>query len=233
MAEKRLFTKAVREAIPLKIALIGPSGSGKTFTALRLASGIGGPFGMLDSENKRGLHYADRFDFVHLPFAAPFAPERYINAIKTAHDEGLTTLIIDSASHEWVGPGGILEIHGAMQGNSYTNWGKVTPRHNAFIQAIVDCQMNIISCLRGKDDYVLEDDNGKKVPKKIGIGAQQRDGIEYEHTCSFLLDLGTHVATCQKDTTGIFDGHGPQLLTEDHGMKLIGWANGMNVKGGK
>jgi hypothetical protein len=235
MDEKRLFQKAVRSNIPLKIAIIGPSGSGKTFSALRLASGIGGTIALLDTENKRALHYADLFDFLHLPFSAPYSPERFVSAITAAEAEGVKTLIIDSASHEWIGPGGCLEIHAAIPGNSYVAWAKVTPRHAAFLQKIVDSPINIITCMRGKDEYILDDNvKGKKEPRKIGVGAVQRDGIEYEHTCSFLLDI-QHTATVQKDTTGVFPGTGVQVLAEDHGKKLAAWAAGKTepkTKGG-
>ena len=46
----------------LNIVISGGTGSGKTFSAMRLASGIAGgkPFAVIDTENRRALHYADR-----------------------------------------------------------------------------------------------------------------------------------------------------------------------------
>ena len=74
--------------------------------------------------------------------------------------------------------------------------------------------------------YVLEeDDKGKKVPKKLGVGAQMRDGLEYEMTTSFLLDQ-QHIASCMKDTTGIFDSNGLKILTEQDGINLAKWGRG-------
>lgn len=223
--KESLFKKAERKDIPLKIALIGSSGSGKTYSALVLAQGIGGKTAVLDTENKRALHYADKFDYFHLPFSAPYNPERFVNAIKAAESEGIANLIIDSASHEWIGKGGILDLHSAMTGNSFANWGKLTPRHNDFLQAITDSPMNIICTIRGKDEYVLEETNGKQKPTKVGLGAQQRDGIEFEQTVSLMIDMN-HTITCMKDTTGVFSGGGVMIIKEEHGEMLAKWSKG-------
>jgi hypothetical protein len=55
----------------------------------------------------------------------------------------MEVIIIDSISHEWEGSGGILDIHGNMPGNSFTNWAKMTPRHNAFVQKILESPCHI------------------------------------------------------------------------------------------
>lgn len=86
---------AVREKIGLLFAVAGASGSGKTFSALLLARGIAngtGKIAVIDTEAGRALHYAPKpgeqadhtkgtFNFMHLDFQPPFAPERYIEAI--------------------------------------------------------------------------------------------------------------------------------------------------------
>ena len=61
--------------------------------------------------------------------------------------------------------------------------------------------------------------------KKLGVGAKQRDGFEYEFTCTFLLDQKTNMADVQKDNTHIFEDDGSVVLTERHGEKVIEWAN--------
>lgn len=66
---------------------------------------------------------------------------------------------------------------------------------------------------------VEKDERGKTTVTKLGIGAKQRDGFEYEFTCSFLLDQKTNTATSQKDNTHIFEGETATLLTENHGRK--------------
>lgn len=106
---------------------------------------------------------------------------------------------------------------------------KVTPRHNKFIEALADSPIHIIATMRGKDQYEMErGDNGKVNVKKLGVGAKQRDGFEYEFTCTFLIDQKTHMAEPQKDNTHIFESDPSMLLTENHGEKLIEWANSGN-----
>lgn len=130
-----------------------------------------------------------------------------------------------------MGKGGILEIKANMPGtNDYVKWASLTPRHNRFLDKLVFSDVNIIMCLRGKDEYVLEEnEKGKQSPKKVGMGPQQRDGIEYECTCAFMLDQEKHIATVMKDNTHIFDGtNGDKLyevLTEEHGVLLKKWAD--------
>lgn len=80
--------------------------------------------------------------------------------------------------------------------------------------------------MRGKDQYeVSKDDKGKTSVQKLGVGAKQRDGFEYEFTCTFLIDQKTNCAEVQKDNTHIFEHEGATLLTENHGKKIMQWAN--------
>jgi hypothetical protein len=215
--------KAVRKKTALKIALIGPSGAGKTYTALRLATGIGGRICLVNTEGDRGYLYSNEFDYDIIDLMPPFKPEQYVEAITYCEKEGYDTIILDSASHEWSGRGGLLEEHDKMPGNSYTNWAKLTPRHNSFLDAQLYSPKHIISCLRGKDQYVLEEKNGKQVPKKIGLGAEQRAGFEYECQLTLNIDQESHVASASKDNTHLFENK-YDVLTEEHGRLLRDWA---------
>ena len=77
---------------------------------------------------------------------------------------------------------------------------KVSPRHDKFINTLANSSIHIIATMRGKDQYEIEkDDRGKTSVKKLGVGAKQRDGFEYEFTVTFSLDTATHMATIQKD----------------------------------
>ena len=111
-------------------------------------------------------------------------------------------------------------------GGTYQSWGKVTPRHNKFINAIADSPIHVIATMRGKDQYEMtKDEKGKASVQKLGVGAKQRDGFEYEFTCTFLIDQKTNCAEVQKDNTHIFEHEGATLLTENHGKKIMQWAN--------
>lgn len=227
--------KAKREKIYVKLALMAPSGGGKTYGSLRLASGMAEEIKketgkdakilLANTEQKRGYYYANEFDYDIVDIEPPHNPEKYVELIDFAVSEGYDILIIDSSSHEWEGKGGCLELH-QQAGGTYQAWSKITPRHNRFIDAIADLPIHIIATMRGKDQYeVNKDDRGKTSVQKLGVGAKQRDGFEYEFTCTFLIDQKTNCAEVQKDNTHIFEGEGPTLLTENHGRKIIQWAN--------
>lgn len=218
------FQKATKKKVAIKAMLGGVSGAGKTYSALRLATGIvkqsGGRIAFIDTEGDRGLYYAEKFDYDRLELT-DHSPEAYIEAMKMAEDNGYTVCIIDSTSHEWEF---CLTVHDKMPGNSYTNWAKVTPRHEKFINYIIQSPMHIICTARGKAQYVLEDKNGKQIPKKAGMGIKQREGMDFEFTVFLDIDQESHVASTSKDNTGIFDGK-YEVLTEDHGAMLYKWAN--------
>jgi hypothetical protein len=222
------ISKATRNQIKLRAALIAPSGGGKTFSALRLAKGMGEKTGLIDTENHRALYYATEFDFQHIPFNPPFSPENYIAAIDFAIANGCKTIILDSASHEWMGLGGILNIKDSMPPSQFQNgfakWAVLTPRHDAFIDKIQRSDAHLIVCLRGKDEYVLEqNDKGKQVPRKVGVGMQMRDGLEYECTVALLIDQETHKFSVTKDNTHLFENR-YDILTEKDGEALKMWA---------
>ena len=219
------FVKAKKEKIWTKILLGGSSGSGKTYSALRLATGLakkcGSGIAAIDTEAGRIRYYANEFDFSDMQLTEPFTPEKYIEAINEAVSSGFKVLIIDSISHEW---NYCVDIHDKMPGNSWTNWSKVTPRHDAFMEKILQAPIHIIATVRGKDEYVLEEKNGKQTPKKVGLGFKQRDGVEYNYTATFNIAQDTHIAEATKDNTHIFEGR-YEVLTEKDGEALYDWAN--------
>lgn len=227
--------KAVREKIYVKMALMAPSGGGKTYGSLRVATGMAEEIKketgkdakilLANTEAKRGYYYANEFNYDIVDIEPPHNPEKYVELIDFAVQEGYDILIIDSSSHEWEGKGGCLELH-QQAGGTYQAWSKVTPRHNKFIQAIADSPIHIIATMRGKDQYEMtKDEKGRATVQKLGIGGKQRDGFEYEFTCTFLIDQATNTATIQKDNTHIFNKEGLTILSEEHGHKIIQWAN--------
>jgi len=218
--------KAQRKQAKIKLAMEGVSGSGKTMSALLLASGITdwSKIAVIDTENHSADLYAHLGDYNVLQLSKPFNPERYIIAIETCENAGMEVIIIDSVSHEWEGSGGILDLHGNMPGNSFTNWAKMTPRHNAFVQKILESDCHIISTIRTKTDYTLTDKNGKMVPEKVGLKGITRDGMDYEFTIVFDLDI-KHFATASKDRTGLFMDKPAYVITQKTGERILQWCN--------
>lgn len=219
--------KASRKRAKIKMALQGPSGSGKTYSALLLAFGLCGDWtnvAVIDTENHSAELYAHLGQYNTVSLTAPFAPEKYMEAVQLCERAGMQVIIIDSISHEWDGSGGILDVHSGMAGNSFTNWGKLTPRHNAFVQAILQSTCHIIGTVRSKQDYVLSERNGKVVPEKVGLKGVTRDGMDYEFTLVFEIDI-KHNATSSKDRTGLFAGKLEFRITPDTGKIILGWCN--------
>ena len=219
------FQKAKREQVWLKVLLSGASGSGKSYSALKIATGIAkkcqSEIAYIGTEGSRNKYYANEFDYDLLELEEPFECEKYMVAIDEAVNAGYKVLIIDSMSHEWKW---LNDVHDKMPGSSFTNWGKLKPRHHKFMDKILNSPIHIIATARGKDDWVLEDKNGKQVPKKVGMGQQQDKDISYEYTVSLMISQDTHVASADKDNTHLFDGKF-EVLTEKDGERLYDWAN--------
>lgn len=219
------FKKATREQVWLKILLSGASGSGKSYTALRLATGIAkkcnSEIAYIGTEGSRDKYYSNEFSYDLMQLEDPYTTDKYIQAIEMAVEAGYKVLIIDSLSHEWKW---LNDTHDKMPGNTFTNWGKLKPKHRQFMDKILNSPIHVIATARGKDDWVLEEKNGKQTPKKVGMGQQQDKDISYEYTVSLMLQQDTHIASADKDNTHLFDGR-YDILTEKDGEQLYAWAN--------
>lgn len=217
--------KASRKRAKIRMSIQGPSGSGKTYGAILIAYGLSGDLSkvcIIDTENSSAELYAHLGDYNTLQLSAPFAPEKFIEAIQLCEKSGIEVIIIDSASHEWDGLGGILDIHASIPGNSFTAWSKVTPRHNAFVQAMMHSPCHLITTVRSKQEYVLSDKNGKQVPEKVGMKGIQKDGFEYDATLAFELNIH-HTVQVSKDRTGLFMGKHDIQLSPEIGRKIKLW----------
>ena len=221
------FNKAARKKCKIKLGIQGPSGSGKTFSSLHLAYGLTknwDKIAVIDSENGSANLYSHLGGYSVLSLEPPYTPEMYTQAIQEAVNEGFECVIVDSLSHEWDGTGGVLEIHGNMQGNSFTNWKNVTPRHNQLIQFMLQADVHLIATMRSKQDYVLSEKSGKMVPEKVGLKSVQRDGIDYEFTIVFELNQ-RHIATVSKDRTSLFNKRPELTLSPSVGEEIYKWCN--------
>jgi len=222
------FVKAARNSCKIKMALQGPSGSGKTYSALLVAFGLTqdwSKIAVIDSENGSAHLYSELGDYSVLGLNPPFTPESYIEAVDLAAKSGFKCLIIDSLSSEWSGQGGILDIHSNIPGNSFSAWAKVTPRHNAFLQKILQADIHVIGTMRSKTDYIISEKNGKQIPEKVGLKAVQREDSEYEFTLVFELSQ-RHQATVSKDRTGLFINKPDLNLSEEVGNAIAEWCHG-------
>jgi hypothetical protein len=78
--------------------------------------------------------------------------------------------------------------------------------------------------MRTKQDYVLQQKDGKFVPEKVGLKAVQRDGMDYEFTLVFDIDI-KHFAVSSKDRTGLFMDKPEFKITSNTGAKILDWCN--------
>jgi hypothetical protein len=222
------FMKAVRKRAKLRLALTGPSGSGKTYGALMMAKGLGGSIAVIDTEHGSASLYSHLAEFDVLELEPPYSPERYIQAIKAAETAGYEVIVIDSTTHEWSGSGGCLEINehtaqAKFRGNTWSAWNDTTPRHRAFIDAMLQADAHIIATGRSKTETAqTEDGGGRKKVVKLGMKTEQRDGFEYEFTCVLDITHAGHFAAASKDRTGLFAGE-VQPISEATGQRLKAW----------
>lgn len=214
------FTRATKQSSLLRLAVIGPSGSGKTYTALKIATGLGGPVALIDTERGSASKYADEFNFDVLELAS-FSPQRYCEAIEAAGKEGYHVLIVDSLSHAWTGKEGALELvdkaaKRSQSGNSYFAWREVTPLHNKLVDTMLQADCHLIATLRAKTEYVIQEVNGKQVPKKIGMAPIQRDGLEYEFDVVADMDLENNFIVsktrCRRLTGAVIPKPGAEVV---------------------
>jgi hypothetical protein len=245
------FEPASRGSAKPLIGIYAESGCGKTYSALLLARGFVGPkgrIGMIETESGRGEAYASPAEYPELAGPDPlanyavlrlrdnFAPAEYGKALKAAEDATLDALIIDSGSHEWEGPGGVLAMAAKNQEtlSGVLVWQQPKIQHQRefmlrFMQTPIPL---VILCMRAKypmEQVEIEKDGRKKkewVRSKVLEPKQSEDilfemfvhgWIDQEH--KFHLTKST-----SKTLTPVFaEG---QMITLETGRQLASWAKG-------
>ena len=188
------FEPATKDQSKARIALAGPSGSGKTYTALTLAAGLGGRVAVIDTERGSASKYAGLFQFDRLNMHH-YDPRDLPKALAAATKAGFGVVVVDSLSKFWSGAGGMLEqVDNAAKrnygSNSFGGWKEARPMETAMIEALLAFPGHVIVTMRTKTAYeVIEDDRGRKVPTKLGLKPEQREGIEYEFDIVGDMDL--------------------------------------------
>lgn len=214
-----VFAPAVRQQVSLLIALAGASGSGKTMSALRLARGMAPveKIFFIDTEARRGLHYAEQFgQFKHLDMRPPFAPARFLDAVRAAEDQGAQVVIIDSGSMEYDGEGGIMDwadqlVLGTPKVgiehprtktsrdqdwwkdwevrpvDSPGNWKEPKHAHKRMMNAFLQCRAHLIFCLRADEKIEIIREGGKTQVRPLGWMPICEKRFMYEMTASFTL----------------------------------------------
>lgn len=245
---------AVRENVPLLIGLAGGTGSGKTFSAMRLAKGLSGnqPFAVIDTESGRAKAYAEDFQFDTGELVAPFTPDSYLQAILSVDaQKKYPVIVVDSASHEYAGEGGILDWQEEeltrMAGSDYqkreackmASWIKPKMGHKAFVNKLLQVRSHLILCFRAEPKTEMVKKNGKMVVQaKEGLTGLEgwfpicEKNMPYELTAYFLLMAAQpgvpHPIKLMDRHRPFFPANTP--ITEEAGIALAEWAKGGMVQ---
>ncbi len=209
------------------MAIHGPSGSGKTWSALAIATAMGGKIALIDSENNSAALYSDDFDFFtpsevdkngnEVPlFPGVYDPLKLITVIEELGKAGVDFIIIDSLSHFWNGVGGMLEMIDVevkrMQsrggkGDSFAAWKAVDPVYRRVIAAIQTSPAHILCCMRAKTEYEKgKDEKGNSNVKKLGMAPEMRNQFEYEFTVEGMLDMDHNLVIGKHRLGAALDG---------------------------
>ncbi len=206
--------KAQRARVKARVLTTGPSKAGKTLSSILLAYGMApnGKVLMIDTQNGQGEMYAgvgDIPEYDIIDIEPPFETEKFIEAIEYASEQGYEAIVLDTLTHAWSGPGGLLDLHQKYAnrgGNSFTAWSKITPLHDKLIETIQMCNAHIICTGRSKTEYVMDDSSGKTEIKKVGTKTIQRDGIDYEFDFVVSIDRDSHEAKFEARAYGEASG---------------------------
>lgn len=200
----------ITDPLPISLGYSGASGSGKTVSALRTARGIAqeitgeknAPFGFVDTENRRGLHYREAFpEMMHSDFSAlndtgqvvGFTIDRWLEMIDAAEHAQLPVVAVDSYSHSWAGVGGVLEMHQVVldrlvaeaerrANGKYTierdkfsmlAWAEVKPAYRRLVDRIIRSRTNFVICTRAKP--VMQKGYGEKITNAFKTKTRRMD----------------------------------------------------------
>lgn len=242
MSEELYFRPARRsEAKPL-IGFYSESNGGKTYSALLLARGFVGPqgkIGMIETESGRGESYADPQEYPEiggyevLSLRSDFSPETYGKALRHAEKLKIDALIIDSASHEWEGAGGVLDMaskNEAAGKKSMLVWQKPKIDHQRhFMLPLLQTPIPlIIMNMRAK--YPMEQvvkDGKKDWARSTKLEPIQSDGILFELFIHGWMtqDHNFHIGRLTNRSLDKVFEDGKQI-TLDTGKRLAAWASG-------
>jgi hypothetical protein len=213
------FTESVPYDGPIMVGVAGGTGSGKTLSALKLAFGLKGDdsrVAVIDTEHRRALLYTPPYRFLHMDFEPPFHPDHYVEAARAAAElvgnEGV--VVIDSATHEWIGEGGVQDMAeerlsamvaraqernpgGWVNPDTFTPmaWGEPKRLHKRFVHEMTRIGSHLILSYRAENKVEFREEMDSKGRKKLKIeeaGPQlitgRREDPAYECLAFMMFD---------------------------------------------
>lgn len=222
------YTDGVRDDTSLIIGIAGASGSGKTVTALLIAEGLAGDDGevaFIDTEGGRARHYfptsGDKrskaelrkeflFRVKYLDMRPPFSPRAIWESINEAIRIGAKVVVVDSASDEWEGIGGLHDMHISEMARlakkpyeefqdwelhkyNFPAWAVPKAEHKQHLMKnLRQVRAHVIFCFRANEvtkPVEVTDDRGKKRMTVQNVGWQPicEKNMLYDLTISFMV----------------------------------------------
>lgn len=182
---------AKRSEVKPLIGLYSESGCGKTWSALLLARGFAGPAGkvvMIETESGRGEAYQDLLPggYEVCSMRGNFSPAEYGEALTAVEAVHPAVVIIDSASHEWEGAGGVLAMAAANQNagkKGVVVWQQPKMEHQRhfMLRLLATPIPLVIICMRAK--YPMEEtrvEGRKEWVRSTKLDPKQADDILFE-----------------------------------------------------
>ena len=231
--------RATRVGVRPLIGLYSESGCGKTYSGLLLARGFVGPKGkivMVDSESGRGSLYADVIPggYETLQLVQPFTPANYISAIDAVEAAKADIGIIDSASHEWEGIGGVLDMAAEIEERSGKPglhcWRKPKLEHAKFMLRMLQSSIPWIVCLRAKYKSRQKKDETNKtvIVKDEATSPLQAEDFIFEMTAhaEILQSHNIIVTKCSHpELRKCFPENQKEPIGIKHGELLAAWCS--------
>src|SRR6185295_6252288 len=193
-------------------------------------------------------HYAEQFRFDHGDLKPPFRPDAYAAAIAAADAAKYPVIVVDSASHEWAGEGGILDWQEdeltRMAKDDYKKreackmaaWIKPKMSHKQMVQRLLQVRAHLILCFRAepKIEMVRGADGKMEIVEKKSLTGLHgwipicEKSLPYELSASFLLMADKpgypNPIKLERQHRELFPLDQP--ITEQSGARLAAWAKG-------
>jgi hypothetical protein len=173
--------------------------------------------------------------FVVGELTSPYTPRRYLEAIEEFLRYRVNILVVDSFSHCWVGPGGVLEMADQVEEQGRRGLPKwLVPKrdYKKLVSFILSRRLHMILCSRAKQPIVEAVVEGEKTDLTQPPGSRsRRSGLKYEMTIVVPMtrDGGYETDPSRLKVPGdlahLFQR---ELLDENTGGAIAEW-----VKGGK
>ena len=161
------------------LGFFGRAKLGKTFSALSLANGLGGTILLVNTEPKRGNLYKTEFQYKLMNFDPPFSSERFNQILDIVEKNNFATVIFDSMTDQWEGPGGILDAHDkacealierwsrnakkrkTRDDVGMAAWNGVKTAERMMFDRMLRMDANIIFCVRQRKKLKITKEGGK------------------------------------------------------------------------